>query len=204
MGLKSSRSRNSTATAAELTQEQVQKVLVKPLEQASVFLAAGVRYFDTNGSPVRIPKLGGPTSPSFVGENEEIPEVDPSFDEITLLPSTLKSVKTLTRFSNELARQSVACEPPRQRAGTRLQRLLTESLERLGVREHTSRKAAQSPARERRAPQRNAARPVGERPVQRMRVRVGALRVQPDRPLGHRPLTQQPAHVQTPSRLSNS
>lgn len=98
---------NSTVTAAELTQEQVQKVLVKPLEQASVFLAAGVRYFDTNGSPVRIPKLGGPTSPSFVGENEEIPEVDPSFDEITLLPSSLKSVKTLTRFSNELARQSV-------------------------------------------------------------------------------------------------
>ncbi|WP_298043091.1 phage major capsid protein [uncultured Citricoccus sp.] len=97
----------STSTASELTAEQVQKVLVKPLEAVSTFLSAGVRIIDTAG-PVRLPKLGGATSPGWFAENEQItPELDPTFDEIELLPSTIKSVKTLTRFSNELARQSV-------------------------------------------------------------------------------------------------
>ncbi len=96
-----------TTTAAELTQEQVQAILVQPLETASVFLAAGPRIFDTDGSPVRVPKLTSMTTPSWHGENELIDEVDAGFGEITLLPSTLKSVKSLTRFSNELARQSV-------------------------------------------------------------------------------------------------
>lgn len=97
----------STTNASELTAEQVQRVLVKPLEAVSTFLSAGVRIVDTAG-PLRLPKLGGATSPAWFGENEQItPEVDPTFDEITLLPSTIKSVKTLTRFSNELARQSV-------------------------------------------------------------------------------------------------
>lgn len=97
----------STQNAPQLTAEQVQRILIKPLESQSVFLAAGPRVFDTNGSQIRIPKLGGPTSPQWVGENELIPEADVAFDELTLLPSTMKSVKTLTRFSNELARQSV-------------------------------------------------------------------------------------------------
>ncbi|MFV2143216.1 phage major capsid protein [Isoptericola sp. G70] len=97
----------STSTAAELTQEQVQSILVQPLEAASVFLASGPRIFDTNGSSVRIPKLGGETSPSWHGQGEQIDEVNPTFDEIVLLPDTMQSVKTLTRFSNELARQSV-------------------------------------------------------------------------------------------------
>lgn len=97
----------STATASELTAEQVEHILVRPLEDASQFLAAGPRIFDTNGSPVRIPKLGATEEPSWHGENELIDEVEQDFDEITLLPSTMKSVKTLTRYSNELARQSV-------------------------------------------------------------------------------------------------
>lgn len=97
----------STTTASELTAEQVQKILVKPLEAVSTFLSAGVRIVDTAG-PLRLPKLGPATSPGFFAENAQItPEVDPTFDEISLLPSTIKSVKTLTRFSNELARQSV-------------------------------------------------------------------------------------------------
>ena len=95
----------STA-ASELTAEQVQKILVKPLEAASVFLAAGPRIFDTAG-PLRIPKAPKASDVSFVGENELIPEVNPDFDEVQLLPSTMKSLKTLTRYSNELARQSV-------------------------------------------------------------------------------------------------
>ena len=97
----------STTSAPELSTEQVQSVLVKPLEQASTFLAAGPRVFDTPGRPVRVPKLGAPTSPAWHGENEQITEVNPDFDEVELLPSTMESVKTITRFSNELARQSV-------------------------------------------------------------------------------------------------
>jgi HK97 family phage major capsid protein len=97
----------STANASELTAEQVQSILVKPLEAASVFLAAGPRIIDTAG-PVRLPKLGAATAPAWFAENAQItPEIDPTFDEIELMPSTMKSVKTLTRFSNELARQSV-------------------------------------------------------------------------------------------------
>lgn len=96
----------STTSASELTQEQVLKILVKPLEEAAKFLAAGPRIFDTSGE-LRIPKLGGPTTVTWVAENEQIPEANPDFDEVTLLPSTMKSLKTLTRYSNELARQSV-------------------------------------------------------------------------------------------------
>lgn len=97
---------NSHTNAAELTAEQVQTVLVRPLEATSRFLAAGPRVIDTAG-PLRLPKLGAATDPAWYGQNEQITDVDPDFDEVTLLPSTMKSVKTLTRFSNELARQSV-------------------------------------------------------------------------------------------------
>lgn len=98
---------SSTTNATELTQEQVVKILVQPLTAKSVFLAAGPRTFDTAG-PLRIPKNGGPIAdPGWTGENEPIPERDADFDEVQLMPSTLKSVKVLTRFSNELARQSV-------------------------------------------------------------------------------------------------
>ena len=58
---------NSTSTAPELTSEQVQKILVQPLEQKSLFLASGPRIFDSNGSQIRIPKMGGPTAPSWHG-----------------------------------------------------------------------------------------------------------------------------------------
>lgn len=97
----------STASASELTAEQVQKILIQPLEDQSVILSAGVRIFDTNGSPVRIPKMGPATSPGWYDENELIGEVNPTFDEVTLLPETLQSLKTITRYSNELARQSI-------------------------------------------------------------------------------------------------
>ncbi len=96
-----------TTTAPELTAEQVQRILVAPLETASTFLASGPRMFDS-ASQVRIPKMGGPTAdPGWTGENELIPERDVSFDEVVLLPSTMKSVKVLTKYSNELARQSI-------------------------------------------------------------------------------------------------
>ena len=96
----------STANATELTQEQVAKILVQPLAETSVFLSAGPSIFDTAG-PLRIPKAGGPVDPNWTGENELITEKDVDFDEVQLLPSTMKSLKVITRYSNELARQSV-------------------------------------------------------------------------------------------------
>lgn len=98
----------STSNSTELTAEQVQKVLVQPLVAQSRFLAAvpESNIVDTAG-PLRLPKDGAETDPAWHGQNEQITEVDPDFDEVALLPSTMKSVKTLTRFSNELARQSV-------------------------------------------------------------------------------------------------
>lgn len=98
----------STENTGELTQEQVQRVLVQPLEEQSVFLAAGPRIFDTS-NPLRIPKAPEPTPEqlNWHGENEQITEHEAEFDEVALLPSTMQSIKTLTRFSNELARQSV-------------------------------------------------------------------------------------------------
>jgi HK97 family phage major capsid protein len=98
----------TTSTAPELTTEQVQKILVTPLEQASLFLAAGPRIFDTPGQPVRVPKLGGAVSVDWVGESEEIPsDEEVGFDEVELLPSSMKSAKVIVRYSNELARSSV-------------------------------------------------------------------------------------------------
>src|SRR5690625_4983574 len=100
---------SSTENAAQLTAEQVSTILTKPLEQRSIFMAAGPTIFDTNGSPVRIPAMPASQQDElqWVGENELIPEVDPEFGETELLPSTMKSVKTITRYSNELARQSI-------------------------------------------------------------------------------------------------
>ena len=96
----------TTQNAPELTREQVSAMLIRPLEDKSVFLAAGPRIFDTNG-PLSIPKLGATGDASWVGEGEVIPEVDTDFDNVQLLPSTMKSVKVLHRYTAEMARQSV-------------------------------------------------------------------------------------------------
>jgi HK97 family phage major capsid protein len=96
-----------TTTAPQLTTEEVQSILVGPLEHASIFLASGPRIFDTPARPVRVPLLTGSAEPDWIGESAQITEKDATFDEVTLLPDTMKSVKVITRFSNELARQSV-------------------------------------------------------------------------------------------------
>lgn len=97
----------TTTNSSELTREVVQQILVQPLEAASVFLAAGPRIFDTDGSPVRIPKLGAAGTATFVAEGSAIPEADYDFDEVTILPSSMKSLKVTTRVSNELRRSNV-------------------------------------------------------------------------------------------------
>lgn len=118
----------STSTASQLTTEEVSRILIQPLRDKSVFLSSGVKIVDVpGGRPYRMPKMGGPIAdPGWTGENELIPERDASFDEIELLPSTMKSVKVLTRFSNELARQSIV-----SLAGALQDRLVTDTADKL-------------------------------------------------------------------------
>ena len=99
---------NTTTNTSELLAEQVSQLLVQPLEAESVVLASGVRIFDTAGQ-LRIPKLVGETpAVTLVGESEEIPDTHTTdFDDITLMPSTRKSIKVIERFSREVVRQSV-------------------------------------------------------------------------------------------------
>lgn len=99
----------NVSNSSELTREQVATMLLHPLEEASVFLKLGPTVFDTDGSPVRVPVAPGTKADSlqWIGESELIPSTDYDFSEISLLPSTMKSIKTLTRFSNELSRQSI-------------------------------------------------------------------------------------------------
>lgn len=96
----------TTATNPEILQEQVASILLQPLESESIVLASGPRIFDTS-SPLRIPRLVSSTSPAWVGEGELIPEHDVDFDEVRLMPTDRKSIKTMIRFTNELLRQSV-------------------------------------------------------------------------------------------------
>lgn len=100
----------SSDTTPQLTAEQVASILTRPLEASATFLAAGPQIIDTAG-PLRVPAAPSPLEDldalEWTGQNELIPEHDPEFDELTLLPSTMKSIKVITRYSNELARQSV-------------------------------------------------------------------------------------------------
>ena len=103
-----------TSNATELTAEQVHRVLVLPLQQASTFLAAGPKIIDS-ANPVRIPKLGGmvdegtstPATPGWVAETGDIPVKDIKFADIQLMPSTMEALKVITKFSNQMARQSI-------------------------------------------------------------------------------------------------
>lgn len=96
---------NSSVTAKTLITEQVAKVLVEPLEAKSVVLEAAPKIFDSS-EPLRIPTLTDGFDPAWVGENELIPEDDAAFGEIALMPTERKSIKSITRVSNELIRMA--------------------------------------------------------------------------------------------------
>jgi len=95
-----------TSANSTLLQSQVAQLLVQPLEQMSTFLSAGPVIIDSSDS-VRVPRIVNGVTAGFVGEGGQITDGDVAFDEVTLLPSTLKSLKVLVRVSNELIRQSV-------------------------------------------------------------------------------------------------
>src|SRR5699024_10260459 len=98
----------SADTSDQLTNDQIAAILTEPLQARSVFLAAGPVIIDTDGSPVRIPGIDSVYDDlAWYGENEHIHDVTPGDLETELLPSTMNSVKVITRYSNELARQSV-------------------------------------------------------------------------------------------------
>ena len=95
----------TTASLPTLQQSEIQSLLVQPLEAASVFLASGPKIIDTNG-PIRIPRISSGMTVGFVAEGGSIPETSVGFDEVTMLPSTLKSLKVLSRVTSEVLRSS--------------------------------------------------------------------------------------------------
>lgn len=96
----------TTTDNSTLIQSQVASLLVQPLEQASTFLAAGPVVLDSS-SPVRVPRIANGVTAGFVAEGAQISDGDVAFDEVTLLPSTLKGLKVLVKLTNELIRTSV-------------------------------------------------------------------------------------------------
>ena len=89
-----------------LIEKQVASTLLEPLEAASVVLAAGPTVFNSS-EPLRIPKYTGKFDPQWVGENELIPDAGPAdWGELELMPTSRKSIKTITRVSNELIRMA--------------------------------------------------------------------------------------------------
>lgn len=96
----------STTNNPTLVKDQVASLLVQPLEAASVVLSSGPRIFDSS-EPLKIPRLVAGTEPGYVAEGGLIPDShDVSFDEISLMPTTRRSIKSILRFTNELARSA--------------------------------------------------------------------------------------------------
>jgi HK97 family phage major capsid protein len=94
-------------TASELTTEQVQRILIMPLQQQSTFLSSGVRFFDvTAAGPVRIPTLVASDAPSWTLETQLISEVGVSFSHVSLLDG-IASLKSITRVSAEALRAGI-------------------------------------------------------------------------------------------------
>lgn len=95
----------TASTQPTLTAAEVAKLLVFPLEQESTFLSTGVQIIDSAG-PVRIPRIASGSNAAFVAAGAQITESNPAFDEVQLLPSDLRGIKSLTVLSNELVRQA--------------------------------------------------------------------------------------------------
>ena len=95
-----------TSANTTLVQSQVSSLLVQPPEQASRFLAPGPVVLDS-ASPVRVPRIVNGVTAGYVAEGVQISDGDVALDEVTLLPSNLKSLKVLVKLTKELIRTSV-------------------------------------------------------------------------------------------------
>lgn len=97
---------NNTTSQNVLIKDQVQSMLVKPLEAASVMLSSGATIFNSS-APMRISRLDSSGTVGFVGEGEKIPDnYTAGFSELALMPTERKSLKAITRVTNELVRQA--------------------------------------------------------------------------------------------------
>lgn len=97
---------NTTSNQSVLVKDQIANMLVKPLEAASVVLSSGATIFNSS-APLRIPRMDSSGEVGFVGEGGKIPdEYTASFSEIPLMPTERKSLKVITRVTNELIRQA--------------------------------------------------------------------------------------------------
>ncbi len=105
---------SSAAVGGALTTEQVQQVLLEPLQASSVVLAAldnlasGNIMSSDGGAPLRIPKIDAlALSDPWRAEHVAINEEDITYGSVVLMPTSLKSLKVIHRLSNEIVRHSV-------------------------------------------------------------------------------------------------
>lgn len=97
---------HATTDHPTLIKDQVSSLLVQPLESASVVLSSGVRIFDSS-EPLKIPRLVSSGTVDYVAEGQQIPDTyDVDFNEISLMPTSRKSIKSITRYTSELLRAS--------------------------------------------------------------------------------------------------
>lgn len=97
----------NTSDVEAVIREHLDTTLVRPLEETSKFLSLGARVIPS-AAPVSIPKLVASYEVNRVGESELIPteETADVFDDLKLMPSTMKSYKSIIRISNESLRSS--------------------------------------------------------------------------------------------------
>lgn len=98
---------STTIANSTLTQDDVQRILIMPLQQRSTYLQQGFPTFVSNGEPIKVPSLTSFGTATFVAQGSAIPELSATTSEITLLASTVRATKVIARMSNELVRQSV-------------------------------------------------------------------------------------------------
>lgn len=98
--------KTDTNGVASTIQTIVHNSLTTKLPLKSSFLNSGVTVVNS-ANPVSFPTLAGSFAVGFVGESEVIPVQDgPSFADVKLMPSTMKSIKSIIRLSEESLRES--------------------------------------------------------------------------------------------------
>ena len=98
---------SSTEIGGATVPEDLAPIIIDELLAESVVLQARPQVFEAEGAPLLIPRIDAlDTDTAWHAENTLITEEDPIFGEVILLPTTLKSLKVLHRFSNELARNA--------------------------------------------------------------------------------------------------
>lgn len=96
----------SVSSNGTLVREEIQRILIQPLSQASTFLRIGSPVFTSNGEPIKIPSLTSQLTLAYVAEGSAVNEVTPSTNEIELLGSSVWAFKNVIRMTSELVSRS--------------------------------------------------------------------------------------------------